>query len=122
MTQPQASTSQTPLNVQGRLRFRRDWAEAWVARNPILRDGEPGYDKSNNMLKVGDGITPWNDLDYLTPPDGGYGPIINPTGPSGSSDLVEMTELLQNHIRNSKPHTIYDDGPSLLLLYQNAKV
>jgi hypothetical protein len=95
-----------------RIRFRRAWAEDWESVNPILGDGEPGFDRTNNMLKVGDGLTAWNDLDYLTPPDSGA--II--TGD------VAIDSVMASHINDTTPHPVYDDGPSLVLLYQNAKV
>lgn len=40
---------------------------AWVAANPILEDGEQGFERTPDgklMWKIGDGVTPWNDLDY----------------------------------------------------------
>ena len=30
--------------------------------NPVLADGEPGWDDVNKILKIGDGITPWTGL------------------------------------------------------------
>lgn len=37
----------------------------WESLNPVLRKGEPGYNTTNSRLKIGDGITPWNDLTYI---------------------------------------------------------
>lgn len=31
----------------------------------VLQDGQPGYDKRSNRLKIGDGETPWNGLKWL---------------------------------------------------------
>ena len=95
-----------------RIRFRRAWAEDWETVNPVLADGEPGYDRSNNMLKVGDGATPWTELSYLTPPESDV--II--TGD------VAIDSVMASHIRDKTPHPVYDDGPSFALLYNNAKV
>lgn len=39
-------------------------------------------------------------------------------GPPGP----EVEEQIQEHIDSPTPHPIYDDGPSLELLYENAKV
>lgn len=41
-----------------------------------------------------------------------------PEGPPGPSDLAALNE----HINADEPHPAYDDGPSLFLLYENAKV
>lgn len=107
-------TAPRPTAIEGRFRLRRAWAEVWEEVNPILRDGEPGYDKTNNMLKVGDGITPWNELDYLTSPDGGFS--------GGEVSDAQIAAAIRAHAISKTPHPVYDDGPSLLLLYQNAKV
>lgn len=42
----------------------------WESRNPILRSGEPGYDKTSGRLKIGDGRTRWNDLSYFRSGEG----------------------------------------------------
>jgi len=47
-----------------RIKLRRDTAANWTANNPILALGEAGIETDNNNIKYGDGITPWNDLDY----------------------------------------------------------
>lgn len=39
-------------------------AEAWVTINPILFMGEMGFESDNKGFKVGDGVTPWNQLPY----------------------------------------------------------
>lgn len=47
-----------------RIKLRRDTAANWTANNPILALGEAGIETDHNNIKYGDGITPWNDLDY----------------------------------------------------------
>ena len=42
--------------------FKRGLAAAWERANPILTPGEPGWTLDTHVLKIGDGITPWNDL------------------------------------------------------------
>jgi Major tropism determinant N-terminal domain len=54
-----------------KIKLRRDTAANWSSANPVLALGEPGYDTTNNKLKVGDGTTAWNSLDYLTDESGG---------------------------------------------------
>ena len=46
--------------------FKRGLAEAWQRNNPILAAGEPGWTLDTHILKVGDGVTPWNDLGPIT--------------------------------------------------------
>ena len=64
------------------MRFRRDTTANWQAANPILLDGEVGYERTENGLlltKMGDGVrgadgiitgTSWNDLPYVSGPAG----------------------------------------------------
>ena len=37
--------------------------------NPILAAGEMGFEIDNNRLKIGNGITAWNSLPYVTETD-----------------------------------------------------
>ncbi len=48
-----------------RFQLRGDTAENWADKNPKLLKNEPGYDMTNNRLKLGNGIDSWNDLPYL---------------------------------------------------------
>jgi hypothetical protein len=42
-----------------------DVAVVWGSVNPILEDREPGIETDTLRWKIGDGVTPWNDLDYV---------------------------------------------------------
>lgn len=53
------------------IKLRRDTAANWDFYNPILALGEPGYDTTNNKIKVGDGTSTWAQLVYLTDVSGG---------------------------------------------------
>lgn len=46
-------------------RLKRGTAARWAEVNPILDQGEPGFVYDQNRLKIGDGVTPWNDLPYI---------------------------------------------------------
>lgn len=45
--------------------FKKGIAARWQEVNPILAAGEPGFVTDENRLKIGDGITAWNDLPYM---------------------------------------------------------
>lgn len=45
--------------------FKKGTAARWEKVNPILLAGEPGFVIDENRMKVGDGITAWNDLPYI---------------------------------------------------------
>ncbi len=47
-----------------RIQLRRDTAANWTAANPVLADGEPGFERDTGKRKTGDGTTPWNSLRY----------------------------------------------------------
>ena len=51
----------TPVKFQ----LRRDTATNWSTNNPILLLGEPGFDSTNNQLRIGDGVTGWNSLNQV---------------------------------------------------------
>lgn len=64
-----------------RIQIRRDTAANWAINNPVLLLAEMGYETDTNKVKFGDGINPWNDLEYFSP-GGSTGPA-GPTGPAG---------------------------------------
>ena len=47
-----------------RIQNRRGTAAEWTSANPILADGEMGYEKDTKKTKIGDGSTAWNNLGY----------------------------------------------------------
>ena len=69
--------------VVQRMWQRRDTPENWTARNPVLADGEIGIERdvptTYFKMKIGDGSTPWNDLDYF----GGEGGTVSMRVDSG---------------------------------------
>jgi hypothetical protein len=48
-----------------RIQIRRDTSERWTINNPVLLEGEFGYEIDTECLKIGDGQTEWNALPYL---------------------------------------------------------
>ena len=52
-----------------RIQIRRDTKARWADLNPILAAGEMGFEIDNNRLKIGNGITAWNSLPYVTKTD-----------------------------------------------------
>lgn len=94
-----------------RIQLRRDYASKWAQVNPVLFDGEPGFEEDTGKFKIGHGDARWNDLEYFSPGN-------------RAADEAEAyaLALVQAHINAATPHPVYDDGPSLVLLYANAKV
>lgn len=92
------------------IRLHRGTAAAWTASGIVLGPGEPGYELDTGKMKIGDGLHAWANLPYFSNNSGG-----------GDDDGTAHQEL-EDHINSDTPHPVYDDGPSLALLYQNAKV
>lgn len=43
-------------------------SKVWATLNPspVLQEGELGIESDTGLIKIGDGITPWEQLDYYT--------------------------------------------------------
>ena len=50
--------------IPARIVIRRDTAAAWTAANPVLLNGEWGYETDARKLKIGDGVAAWSALSY----------------------------------------------------------
>lgn len=54
------------INIHTRFQQRRGTAARWAQVNPVLREGEIGLELDTRRIKFGDGVTPWNDIEYST--------------------------------------------------------
>lgn len=59
-----ATTEQGPQKRYRRLRFPSFDSVVWSEKNPLLQKGELGHEKDTGRIKVGDGVTYWQDLPY----------------------------------------------------------
>jgi hypothetical protein len=57
------------------IKLRRDESDNWQSVNPVLSLGEPGFETDTKRLKIGDGSSVWNDLDYVAG-SGGVGAAV----------------------------------------------
>lgn len=48
-----------------KIQLRRDTATNWSTNDPVLAEGEPGYETDTGKLKFGDGVTQWSLLPYF---------------------------------------------------------
>ena len=58
------------VSMLTRIQQRRGVASQWIAANPILAQGEIGLEVDTNTFKLGNGLTRWIDLPYLSGPPG----------------------------------------------------
>lgn len=81
------------------IKHRRDTAANWTASNPILLEGQFGYETDTYTdsgsiryykFKLGDGVTAWNSLDYLGFNSAGGG--------GGSGDVVGPASAVNNRL------------------------
>lgn len=62
------TTKQLPVT----LIIRNATAQNWTTRNPVLAEGEFGLETNTFLIKMGDGVTTWNNLRYLNKLDPAY--------------------------------------------------
>ena len=67
-----------------RIFLRRSSASEWASENPILSLGEPGFDYTNEILKIGNGVDQWSALSQFQGPTGA-------TGPAGADGVDGVT-------------------------------
>jgi hypothetical protein len=53
--------------MANRIQLRRDGAQQWANANPVLAQGELGIEIDTGRIKIGDGVTKWNQLKYERP-------------------------------------------------------
>lgn len=76
-----------------RMEQRNDTAANWTAANPVMLAGEFGYETDTNKMKLGDGTTAWNGLDYISVTVADLAPFLNaklnvPTDPGSEGDAL----------------------------------
>lgn len=93
-----------------KVRFRM-WVQSeaeWTEENPILLRNEPGFVFDKKNVKFGDGVTPFNDLEYF------FGAEVTDPG--------DALVALQEHIASSTPHPVLGDPDfDLVTFYRNVK-
>lgn len=48
-----------------RIQLRRGTASQWTTINPVLANGEAGYETDTRKIKVGNGTSTWSQLQYM---------------------------------------------------------
>ena len=46
-------------------KLRRGQSALWESKNPILAEGEPGYALDTGVLKIGNGLSRWTELEAI---------------------------------------------------------
>lgn len=76
-----------------KFQLRRATAAEWASTSRILLDGEPGYDTTNNILKIGRNNLPWSGLTALNNAGGGASADILYQAPTITTISTNSTNL-----------------------------
>ena len=96
-----------------RMLQRRGTAAEWAAVNPVLAEGEIGYEIDTRIMKIGDGVTEWAELSLSTLTKSATtmeGPLF-PLEPTESGHAARLAEV---NTRVSRSGDIME-GPLTLL-------
>lgn len=53
------------INIKTRVTLRHDISSTWTLFNPILLKGEVGIETDTGRMKIGDGESKWDVLEYM---------------------------------------------------------
>jgi 3-methyladenine DNA glycosylase AlkC len=98
------------MAIKNQIQFRRGSSSDWIAisggEGPTLSYGEPGFDVTNNILKIGDGSNSWKDLKPVGADQNLYkvkntsggiiykGQVVRANGTIGNSDAIQVTTFI----------------------------
>jgi hypothetical protein len=101
-----------------KIKFRRDTAAAWTDANPTLAQGEPGFEHDTGLLKIGDGETAWNSLDYAS---GGSSSLTDDkavTVTVGNTDYFAIVNRANNDDNGVESGAVaYDSEGNIIVLH-----
>ena len=94
-----------------RIKLRRDITTNWYEANPVLLEGELGYDSTKKQFKIGDGVSEWRKLTYITVNQEAVQEILN-TGyyTKEQTDNVIKTALtpIQEELKTKVDNSTYE--------------
>lgn len=91
--------------LKARIQLKKDTSEAWRINNPVLLDGEAGYESDTNLMKVGDGIHRWLELDYINSGATAIASTANyaiNAGALGGTSAADWANKFDNYVLNTR--------------------
>jgi len=92
---------------QATIKNRRDTASNWTSNDPVLNEGEFGYETDTGKAKIGDGSTAWTSLLYAFIPSGLVTGARYDTGWIANSDWTNMSALLTHNLNANLSDLIF---------------
>ena len=91
--------------LKARIQLKKDSSEAWRINNPVLLEGEAGYESDTNLMKVGDGIHRWLELDYINSGATAIASTANyaiNAGALGGTSAADWAKKFDNYVLNTR--------------------
>lgn len=91
--------------LKARIQLKKDTSEAWRINNPVLLDGEAGYESDTNLMKIGDGIHRWLELDYTNSGATAIASTANyaiNAGALGGTSAADWAKKFDNYVLNTR--------------------
>ena len=76
--------------MSSHIQIRRDASSNWTSVNPVLADGELGYDQNNSNFKIGNGVSSYTQLPYLITGGAGGGIAVSGGGSLFSTGTLSL--------------------------------
>ena len=93
------------------LQIRRDSANDWTTRNPILLEGEYGLETDTHLIKIGDGVRDWAHLPYLNKLDTDYFTQSEDGSLTISQNFINTISILEAAAGQAISHLTITDQP-----------
>lgn len=91
------------INIDN-LILRNDTSVNWSTANPVLQLGELGIDTTEKKIKIGDGTTPWNELDFSS----SKGAELGTAAPTVADDEFDVGTIWVD-TTNDLAYLLYDN-------------
>ena len=101
--------------LKARIQLKKDTSEAWRINNPVLLDGEAGYESDTNLMKVGDGIHRWLELDYTNSGATAIASTANyaiNAGALGGTSAADWAKKFDNYVLNTRIEAVMSTASS----------
>jgi len=105
------------------IKLRRGTAAQWTSANPVLAEGEYGFETDTLQSKIGNGTDNWNDLSYLSASSGAT-PNLQQVTDEGTTTTNDVTmqdgaKLLLNRVGGFQNWSVLNSFGSLRFLNED---